>query len=67
VQPLELIAASCSQGSCPTIYRTGRGTAVVQGYVVAPADAGIDVPAGEMLVEIPLELLTTAVTARHPD
>jgi hypothetical protein len=66
VQPLQAIAASCSAGSCPTVYLTARGTAVVQGFAVTPADAGIDVPAGELLVEVPLELLASAI-ARHPD
>jgi hypothetical protein len=51
------IAASCSSGSCPTLYRTNRDTLVVQGYAVTAADAGVDLPAGELLVEIPLDLI----------
>jgi hypothetical protein len=34
---------------------------VVQGYTVSGKRAGIDVPDGETLVEIPIELLTEAV------
>jgi hypothetical protein len=57
---LVAIAASCSNGTCPTVYRTSRETVVVQGYAMAPETAGIDLPAGELLVEIPLDLLHTA-------
>jgi len=42
------------------VYRTNRGTLVVQGYAVDPAQAGIDVPSGERLIEIPAELLREA-------
>ena len=38
------------------MYATDRGTLVVQGAVVTDAD-GVDVPAGEALVEVPAELL----------
>jgi hypothetical protein len=39
----------------PTVYRTDRGTWVVQGWVVADADAlaQLDLPDGETAVEIP--------------
>jgi hypothetical protein len=47
--------ADCRDGTCPTIYRSDRGTIVVQGYVVMDAD--VTVPEGEALVEIPAELL----------
>lgn len=60
---LELVTTLCGGGSCPTVYRTNRGTLVVQGYTVAPADAGIELPDGELLVEIPAELLAAAVAA----
>jgi hypothetical protein len=53
---LTRLATVCGSGSCPTLYETNRGTYVVQGYVVGP-DAGVEVPAGESLVEIPAELL----------
>lgn len=46
----------CGGGSCPTVYRTGRDTVLVQGK----AATGVTVPDGEMLVEIPRELLLEA-------
>ncbi|WP_240670290.1 hypothetical protein [Actinoplanes solisilvae] len=58
---LELLAASCTAGSCPTVYLTDRGTVVVQGYAFEGKDAGVTPPPGELLVEIPAELLAAAV------
>jgi hypothetical protein len=55
---LEVVANRCGGGECPTVYRTDRGTLVVQGYAFEPALAGMEVPAGERMVEIPVELLT---------
>jgi hypothetical protein len=57
---LRLMAKVCGNGSCPTIYRTDRGTLVIQGFPLSPAAAGIDVPDGETLVEIPESLLGAA-------
>jgi hypothetical protein len=55
------VATSCSAGQCPTVYAgADSGSLVVQGYAVSAELAGIDVPDGEMLVEIPLELLAEA-------
>jgi hypothetical protein len=61
---LKHLATVCGSGSCPTLYETDRGTYVVQGYVVGP-DAGVEVPAGESLVEIPAELLAEAIRTLH--
>ncbi|GLY95972.1 hypothetical protein [Actinoplanes sp. NBRC 103695] len=58
---LESIAYSCTSGTCPTVYRTDRGTLVVQGYSIDAADAGVEIPEGERLVEIPVDLLLAAV------
>jgi hypothetical protein len=58
---LRPIVSKCGHGDCPTVYVTDRDTVVVQGYAVTPADAGIAVPDGELLVEIPPNLLTLAV------
>jgi hypothetical protein len=58
---VETLAASCTQGTCPTVYRTDRGTLIVQGYDVEPDSAGVSIPAGERLVEIPIDLLRSAV------
>lgn len=60
---LTLVTSLCGAGSCPTVYRTDRGTLVVQGYTVTPESANIDLPAGEQLVEIPADLLAAAMRA----
>jgi hypothetical protein len=65
LQPLRAIANKCTSGACPTIYVTGNGTAVVQGYVVPAEASGLTVGDGETLVEIPLELLAEAVRNLH--
>ncbi|BCJ55622.1 hypothetical protein Asp14428_70970 [Actinoplanes sp. NBRC 14428] len=57
---LELVTTHCGSNTCPTIYRSDRGTVVVQGYSVSAARAGVEVPDGELLVEIPPELLAEA-------
>jgi hypothetical protein len=58
---LEMVATFCGSNTCPTVYRTDRGTLVIQGYTVAAEQAGVDLPDGEMLVEVPAELLREAV------
>jgi hypothetical protein len=58
---LRAVTNACAGGDCPTIYVTDRGTVVVQGYLVRPEDAGVSIPDGEVLVEIPPGLLATAV------
>ncbi|WP_285472161.1 hypothetical protein [Actinoplanes sp. NBRC 101535] len=62
-QPFALrpIANVCTAGSCPTIYETGSDRLVVQGFTLSAHQAGIDVPDGEALVEIPVELLKEAL------
>ncbi|WP_305784197.1 hypothetical protein [Symbioplanes lichenis] len=61
---LQPIANKCASSSCPTVYRSDTpGVLVVQGFSVTPQEAGLDVPDGEMLIEIPVELLREA--ARH--
>jgi hypothetical protein len=57
---LEHVTTVCGAGSCPTVYRTNRGTFVVQGYAVTGSDVGVDLPDGEFLVEIPADLLEQA-------
>ena len=57
---LELVTTLCGGGHCPTVYRTNRGTLVVQGYAVPAGTAGVDLPPGELLVEIPADLLRAA-------
>lgn len=60
---LTLVTSLCGNGSCPTVYKTDRGTLVIQGYTVTPQTVGIDVPSGEQLVEIPADLLAAAMQA----
>ncbi|MFC7279151.1 hypothetical protein ACFQS1_34755 [Paractinoplanes rhizophilus] len=60
---LTLLTKLCGGTSCPTIYRTERDTYVIQGYTVTAETAGLDLPAGEQLVEIPADLLAQAVKA----
>ncbi|MFJ6620403.1 hypothetical protein ACIQOW_22885 [Kitasatospora sp. NPDC091335] len=52
-------SGECNQNDCPNVYRTGRGTFVVQGDV---SDA-FTPPSGEGLVEIPESVLREAVRA----
>lgn len=44
--------------TCPTIYKTDRGTFVVQGFIVDDPEAlaTMNLPAGETAVEIPQAL-----------
>ena len=53
---LTQLRGACQGGTCPTLYETDRGTLVVQGAIVTDAE-GVNVPAGETLVEVPAELL----------
>ena len=57
---LSILAGLCGSGTCPTVYGTDRETVVVQGYVVDGDSAGVEVPDGERLVEIPTEVLLAA-------
>jgi hypothetical protein len=60
------VVTSCESGggNCPTVYEGDNGTLIVQGATVDPADAGIDVPAGEQLVKIPATLLRDYLAAQ---
>jgi len=60
---LTLIASLCGSGTCPAIYRTDRGTLVVQGRAIAAGSVDIELPEGESLVEIPVQLLTGVAEA----
>jgi hypothetical protein len=57
---VELISTLCGAGSCPTVYRTNRGTLVVQGRTLDAGSVGIALSSGETLVEIPAGLLALA-------
>ena len=45
--------------NCPSLYRTDRGTFVVQGWRVTDPDAlaQLDIPTHETVVEVPLDVL----------
>jgi uncharacterized protein (DUF779 family) len=55
---MKVIAGGCFDGTCPTIYATERGTVVVQGQQMDDTD--VTLGDGEVLVEIPAELLKQA-------
>lgn len=58
-----VIGSGCHGGSCPTVYKTDRGSFVVQGNLVNSAEvADIQVPASEGLVEIPESLVAALVS-----
>ena len=62
---VEHILTLCgATGSCPSVYRTSRGTYLIQGYVVSTGQDGEEVPAGQQRVEIPRDLLSSAVLKR---
>lgn len=50
---------SCADGrTCPTFYATDRGSYLVQGNLLSPEDAaGLQIPPGEGVVEIPPALV----------
>nr|BFD92465.1 hypothetical protein KitaXyl93_38250 [Kitasatospora sp. Xyl93] len=56
---LTRLVGSCDEGECPTLYLTDRGTLAVQGEHVI--EHGLQIPAHEGLVEIPVELIRKAV------
>ncbi|WP_329564067.1 hypothetical protein OG711_27100 [Streptomyces uncialis] len=53
-----VLATTCDKKDCPTLYKTDRGTILVQGGT--PTDHGLVIPAHEALVEIPMELIRKA-------
>ncbi|MFD7750680.1 hypothetical protein [Streptomyces sp. NPDC059757] len=56
---VQKLVTTCENGDCPTLYATDRDTLLVQGEV--PADHGLEIPAHETLVEIPMELIRKAI------
>ena len=53
------IEDGCKGDDCPAVYRTERGTVGVKG---TPLE-GVDCPDGEIIVEIPADLLLRAARA----
>lgn len=58
---LERVRGTCNDGKvCPTLYRTDRGTVLVQGWKITDAEALGQLgalPEGESVVEIPAALV----------
>ena len=48
---------SCGGGTCPAIYRTTRGTFVIQGRAVPVEQTDVTLAPDELLVEIPEDLI----------
>jgi hypothetical protein len=49
---------SCASSTCPTFYKTDKGTIVVQGYKISSKDRkGIELPDSEDIVELPLSFV----------
>lgn len=48
-------AFNCAGSGCPATYRVSDGTMAVQGWTMA-GNGGIDVPAGEGIVQIPADV-----------
>ena len=53
------IRKACDVGrTCPHVSVTGRGTLVIQGYVITDPEAAVlGIPAGDTAIEVPLSLL----------
>ncbi|MFC5662291.1 hypothetical protein ACFP3U_04770 [Kitasatospora misakiensis] len=60
--------SDCKSGTCPTLWGTEDGTdALVQGYVVTDPEqlAQIDLPEGETVVRVPMNILEDYFRARR--
>lgn len=58
---IEFIRKTALSGdtNCPSLYRTDRGTFLVQGWVVTDEEAlaALGLPSGETVVEVPADVL----------
>ncbi|WP_283136691.1 hypothetical protein [Rhizohabitans arisaemae] len=57
---VRFLGTDSQNGGSPTLYETDRGTVVVRGYAITDEQALQDlgaVPAGEIDIEVPAELL----------
>lgn len=62
--PMRVLKVSgCDNGTCPAVYGSDHGTAVVQGIPVAADVEGLTLGAGEAAVELPSEIVLGAVAA----
>jgi hypothetical protein len=53
-----IAGGDCGRDDCPAVFTTDRGSVAIQGY-----DIDSKTPAGESVVEIPLDVLKEAVSA----
>ena len=53
-----IAGGDCGRDDCPAVFTTGRGTVAIQGYAIDRTT-----PAGESIVEVPLDVLKEAVSA----
>lgn len=62
--PMRLHKVSgCDNGTCPAVYVSDRGTAVVQGTPVTTDTEGLTLGDGESAVELPPEIVLGAVVS----
>jgi len=54
----QIAGGDCGREDCPTIFKTDRGTIVVQGDIVNKKTA-----AGEAVIEIPMDIFREAIRA----
>lgn len=59
---LRKVSGDCEEDFCPSVYVSDRGTAVMQGDPVADAE-GLELGEGEMVVELPVDIVLGAVFA----
>ena len=59
------IRKDCDVGrTCPHVSATGRGTLVIQGYLVTALEAAaLGIPADDIAIEVPLSLLPELASA----
>ena len=65
-QTVEHVTTLCGGGHGPTVYRTDRGTLLVQGTAVYCAAVATPAP-HQRLVEIPTGLLAPLIRQQPPD
>jgi hypothetical protein len=58
---LDPLSQACGSAACPQLFASDHGTFVVQGKLLAPDEVGVPMGPGEALVEIPREILLSAL------
>lgn len=57
--------SGCDNGTCPAVYLSSQGTAVVQGSLIRQAE-GLALGPGETAVELPIPVLVAALPHLRP-